>query len=135
MIERSPVIAALLGNALVRAANSEDPALRQAVRSMHLRVGEAVEWLEVLQADVVCLDPMFPPRRKSAQVRKEMVLLGKLLAAGAGDSGEALLAPALRAAGHRVVVKRPRLAPPLGGMKPDWQLSGRSSRFDVYSAS
>lgn len=132
LIERSPVIAALLKNALDRAADSEDPELRQTVSTMHLHVGEAVEWLEVHRADVVCLDPMFPPRRKSAQVRKEMFLLGKLLAAG--DSGDALLEPALRAAGNRVVVKRPRLAPYLDGVKPDWQLSGRSSRFDVYSA-
>lgn len=133
MIERSPVIAALLDNALSRAALSDDPTLRQAAAAMNLQVGEAAEWLESHRTDVVCLDPMFPPRRKSARVRKEMVLLGKLLAGE--DSGEALLAPALRAAGNRVVVKRPRLAPCLDGVKPDWQLRGRSSRFDVYSAS
>lgn len=131
MIERSPVIAALLENALSRAAASMDAALRDTVASMHLHVGDAAQWLGLHHADVVCLDPMFPPRRKSAQVRKEMFLLGKLLAAE--DHGEALLAPALQAADKRVVVKRPRLAPCLAGAKPDWQLSGRSTRFDVYS--
>lgn len=132
MIERSPVIAALLMNALSRAADSEDAELRRTVSLMRLHVGDAAEWLDSHRSDVVCLDPMFPPRRKSAQVRKEMFLLGKLLAAE--DQGETLLEPALRAAGNRVVVKRPRLAPCLAGVKPDWQLSGRSTRFDVYSA-
>jgi 16S rRNA (guanine1516-N2)-methyltransferase len=132
MIERSPVIAALLRNALSRAAASDDPVLRRTVSAMHLHVGEAAEWLNSHRVDIVCLDPMFPPRKKSAQVRKEMVLLGKLLATD--DRGETLLQPALHAAGNRVVVKRPRLAPSLAGARPDWQLNGRSSRFDVYSA-
>lgn len=131
MVERSPVIAALLTNALSRAAESHDPVLRRTVSSMQLHVGDAAEWLKRHESDVVYLDPMFPPRRKSARVRKEMFLLGKLLAVG--DGGEALLEPALQAADNRVVVKRPRLAPCLSGMQPDWQLSGRSSRFDVYS--
>ncbi|MEX1196977.1 MAG: class I SAM-dependent methyltransferase [Pseudohongiellaceae bacterium] len=133
MIERSPVVAALLMNALDRAADSADPELRRTASCMQLYTGNAAQWLGRHRSDVVCLDPMFPPRRKSARVRKEMFLLGKLLAAE--DQGEALLEPALRAADNRVVVKRPRLAPCLAGMRPDWQLSGRSTRFDVYSVS
>ena len=40
----------------------------------------------------------------------------------------------VEAARKRVVVKRPRLAPSLGGMKPDFVVEGKSGRFDVYLA-
>jgi len=132
LVERSPVITALLSDALARASASDDESLRRVTTRMELHEGDARQWMQDGRVDVVYLDPMFPPRRKSARVRKEMALLGKLL--GSDDSGDELLEPALRTAGRRVVVKRPRLASHLAGRRPDWQIRGRSSRFDVYSA-
>ena len=86
-------------------------------------------WLEA-PPQVICLDPMFPHRDKSALVKKEMRLLRPL--AGNDDDAPALLEAALALASHRVVVKRPRHAPPLGGHAPGNVLAGQSSRFDIY---
>jgi 16S rRNA (guanine1516-N2)-methyltransferase len=55
----------------------------------------------------------------------------RLLAGDDQDSGQ-LLARARMVATGRVVVKRPRLAPALAGPAPDFTISGKNSRFDVY---
>ncbi len=51
---------------------------------------------------------------------------------GGDDDADQLLPPALAAARCRVVVKRPRKAPFLAGRAPSHQLSGKTSRYDVY---
>ena len=43
-----------------------------------------------------------------------------------------LLACARAWATRRVVVKRPRKAPPLGGLRPSTSIEGTTSRFDIY---
>ena len=79
---------------------------------------------------VVYLDPMFPTRDKSAQVKKEMRLFHPLV--GADDDAPRLLEAALALASHRVVVKRPRRAQAITGTPPSYALEGKSSRFDIY---
>ena len=59
-----------------------------------------------------------------------MQLLQRLLGEEA-DPAE-LLEAARASATERVVVKRPRRAPPLAGTAPHHSLTGRSTRFDVY---
>lgn len=81
--------------------------------------------------DVVYLDPMFPERHKSADVKKEMQAFHRLVGRDE-DAGE-LLALALSVARYRVVVKRPRKAPDLAGVAPSHRIEGKSSRFDVYA--
>jgi len=49
------------------------------------------------------------------------------------NDAEQLLTVALQTAQHRVIVKRPRLVDYLNGKKPDWQISGKSTRFDIYA--
>ncbi len=76
MIERSPVVAALLEDGLQRAlADAETAPIAQ---RMHLLAGDAARLLTGLKdaerPDVIYLDPMFPPRQKSALVKKEMRL-------------------------------------------------------------
>lgn len=80
---------------------------------------------------VICLDPMYPPSRKSALNRKEL----RMLRAVVGDDPDApeLFALACHVAQRRVVVKRPRHAPPLAP-NPDIQYKGASVRYDVYLA-
>jgi len=80
--------------------------------------------------EVVYIDPMFPAARKAME-RKPMRVL-RQLAGGDVDSGE-MLALALQVAGHRVVAKRPRKAPPLGNRAPTTSHRGRSLRYDVYA--
>ena len=82
------------------------------------------------QIDVVYLDPMFPHRKKSALVKKEMRVFQQLL--GSDDDADSLLAPARELAGKRVVVKRPAYAEPLADVPPAMAITSKKHRFDVY---
>ncbi|MEO5330822.1 MAG: class I SAM-dependent methyltransferase [Magnetococcus sp. YQC-5] len=130
MVERSPVMVALLADGLRRAAR-ECPL--EASR-MELCSGDAVsqltQWPHEQRPDVIYLDPMHPERTKAALVKKEMRLLRELV----GDDGDAdaLLQAALTHAGQRVVVKRPRLGVSLAGPAPQAVITGRTVRYDLY---
>lgn len=132
LVERVPVVAALLADALARAARDEDVA--PIVGRMTLIGANAVEYLRGLDKlawpDVVYLDPMYPERVKSALVKKEM----RFLRALAGDDldAELLLATARLTAKKRVVVKRPKRAPPLPGGMPSHVIESENTRYDVY---
>lgn len=134
LIERVAAIAALLEDGLARALRHTDTA--EIAARMTLRHGDAAEALAALVASadfapqVIHLDPMFPHREKSALVKKEMRLFREL----AGDDNDAprLLEAALDVATHRVVVKRPRKAPPIAGPAPQHTLEGKTSRYDLY---
>lgn len=133
IFERHPVVAALLRDGLLRAA--ANPETRNNVERIHLVAADSRKFLENMtnrgeDIDVVYLDPMFPGRTKSARVKKELQILQLLV--GREDDTERLLAAALHAARNRVVVKRPKSAPPLAGRKPSHCLSGTTTRFDVY---
>ncbi len=130
LVERNPAVAALLADGLRRAALAPATAdwLPPRMQLVHL---SAIEALHSLAApDVVFLDPMFPPREKSALVKKEMRAFHDVV--GADDDADALLAPALALAKHRVVVKRPGYAEFLAGQKPTMSIEGKNNRFDVY---
>ena len=131
MVERSPVVAALLADALERA--KKEPALAEIMSRLSLMAGDSLEILRTWQGErpeVIYIDPMYPHRSKSALVKKEMRLI-RLLVGDDADSDQ-LLAAARAIATHRVVVKRPRLAPALLGTAPNFTISGKNSRFDVY---
>jgi 16S rRNA (guanine1516-N2)-methyltransferase len=137
MIERSPVVAALLQDGLDR-AKSDNQLGNWIPNHMHLFHGVAVNLLQSWQdtkpaserPDVVYLDPMFPHRKKNAAVKKEMRLFQQLL--GPDEDADLLLEPALAVAKNRVVVKRPSGAPFLAGKKPQIEMLGKANRFDVY---
>lgn len=134
LIERVAAIAALLEDGLARAAG--DPEVGEIVARMRLAWADAGRELAATLAaadfppQVIHLDPMFPHRDKSALVKKEMRLFREL----AGDDSDAprLLEAALDLATHRVVVKRPRKAPPIAGPAPQHVLEGKTSRYDLY---
>ncbi len=131
MIERQPVIAALLEDGLQRALL--DPAVAGIIAAMRLLGGDAIALMQAWSAEppqVIYLDPMFPHRDKSALVKKEMRLFRPLV--GDDDDAPALLTAALALATHRVVVKRSRKAPVIEGIAPGYVLEGKSSRFDIY---
>lgn len=135
LLERSPVLAALLRDGLRRAA--QDPDIGDWIEQrMSLIEGEALDHLRVLSGetrpDVVYLDPMYPQRKKSALVKKELRLLRAVI--GPQDDPGALLEAACGAAMRRVVVKRPKTAPPLPGPRPDTQIVRASTRYDIYLA-
>lgn len=130
MIERSPIIAALLKDGLERAKLAGNTI----ALNLQLIEQDAIHYLHSLKStekpDVIYLDPMFTIQEKSALVKKEMRILRSMV----GDDVDAgyLLDVALAVGCKRVVVKRHRLAPCLNAVKPDYQLIGKSTRFDVY---
>ena len=130
LLERQPLLHALLVDALQR-----DPDMAR--RMQPLRV-DSVEWLHARlhsalpRPEVVCLDPMFPEREKSAAIKKDLAWLQQLCDVAPEEDESALLGAARALAGKRVVVKRPLRAPPLAGVSPSHALPGKTVRFDVY---
>jgi 16S rRNA (guanine1516-N2)-methyltransferase len=126
-VERHPLVALILADALRRALASNPPA------AAHVRAvcGDARLVLPTLQPqpDVVYLDPMFPPSKTTALKRKAV----RILRAVVGDDADApeLFEVAARTARRRVVVKRPLHAPPLAG-PPTITYPGKLLRYDVY---
>ncbi len=138
MLERSPIVQALLGDGLKRAAHfarDQDTELYALLQKMTLVTQDSREYLTGLTEenfpDVIYLDPMFPERQKSADVKKEMAAFHSIV--GADEDADALLPLALTRVNYRVVVKRPRKAPFLNGQTPSYQLEGKSSRYDIYT--
>ena len=131
LIERHPLVAALLEDGMQRALT--DAQVAPIMARMQLLLGDAALLMSAWEGpspQVVYLDPMFPTRDKSAQVKKEMRLFHPLV--GADDDAPRLLEAALALASHRVVVKRPRRAQAITGTPPSYALEGKSSRFDIY---
>lgn len=129
LMERSPVVAALLQDGLIRA--QRDPDIGAWVQQlMQLQFCSGIEALAQASADVVYLDPMFPHKKKKALVKKEMRVFQSLV--GPDLDADELLAPAMSAAKYRVVVKRPDYAPYLNNQKPTMEIKTKSNRFDVY---
>jgi 16S rRNA (guanine1516-N2)-methyltransferase len=135
-VERCSVPFALMRDGLERAERAPDIHSRLGSR-LSLRHGDARDDLQqkVLGApraglfDVVYLDPMFPPEKKSSLARVEMRILRQLV----GDDGDAetLFGLACDAARQRVVVKRPCRAAPLRP-HPTHSYSDTTTRYDVY---
>ncbi len=131
LLERSPVIFALLHDGLYRALNHP----KYSFLSIKLIQTNALFYLKKISAgkeapEIIYLDPMYPHSAKSALAKKEMRFLRQLV----GDDMDAahLLALSLVCAKQRVVVKRPRLAPYLAELKPGHSIFGKQHRLDVY---
>lgn len=132
MLERSPVVAALLQDGLER-AKSDMKFGAWLKQRMLFRPGDAIDFMQTASGpghDVVYLDPMYPQQDKTALAKKEMRVLREL----AGDDADAdqLLQAALGYASRRVVVKRSPRAAPLSGRTPDHQWTGNRARYDAY---
>jgi 16S rRNA (guanine1516-N2)-methyltransferase len=130
LIERSAGVHALLKDALARAA-AESPELAEVVARMTLVQGDAKDLLPELKPDVVIIDPMHPPRRNTALVKKEMRQLSAIV--GADKDADELMRIALAAARERVVLKWPlRAVPLLQSPKPSHQFAGKTVRYEVF---
>jgi 16S rRNA (guanine1516-N2)-methyltransferase len=144
LFERNPLVYALLADGLARArefAARGDDNLREIVDRIRLVPGDGIEILSESRfvdsptaplpaPEVIYIDTMFPERSKSAKVKKGMQLFQDVV--GEDPDADQLFELALERAHNRVVVKRPRHAPPLGQAVPSLNLSGKSIRFDVY---
>ena len=130
MYEYDAVIAALLEDALRRAAESDNDKLRAAVTHMKLINADSIEAMQHLQErpDVIFLDPMFPAREKSALIKKKFQLLQRLEQPCTDE--ESLLNAALSAHPHKIIIKRPLKGPYLADRRPDYSIKGKAIRYD-----
>lgn len=129
VLERSPILFTLIQDGMERASKNETVA--PVLQRMHLIQADANDWLKhSTKPEIIYLDPMFPLRKKSSLVKKEMRILQDIV--GEDPDAESLLQTALACAASRVVVKRPRLAAALSTIIPSFSIEGSSSRFDVY---
>lgn len=117
MTESHPMVFAMLVDLLERCA----PHVRVELEDARRRIPAGF--------DVVYLDPMFEPRRKTALPGKPMQVLRDVVGRDAPDLA-GTLALARRHARERVVLKRHTHASAVGA--PDWRIPGRTVRFDVY---
>lgn len=130
MLERDPIIAALLSDGLQRFHDDpESGGIQLAFQAV-----DALIYLQALardaRPDVIYMDPMFPQSDKTAAVKKAMRALRSIV--GDDSDASAVFELALKRAKKRVVVKRPRYAPTLTTAAPDSVYRGQSGRFDVY---
>eukprot|EP00977_Amphora_coffeiformis_P009869 scaffold2276_cov160-Amphora_coffeaeformis.AAC.7 len=168
MVERDPIVATLLADGLRRlhvlSEQGNDNVTRERttclLRRLSLKPGESIDMIRELASsatwpdkapDIVYLDPMFPARKKSASVKKNIQLLHGILESQDVDESarleeEALLLQlSLGIARRKVVVKRPIHAPTLGqgdgGVAtqktelpmPSYDIRGSINRWDVLS--
>ena len=131
-IERQPLIAVLLDDAIRRASTTK----LEIAQRLTLNRANGIDWLNTqamrAKPHAIVLDPMFPLGRK-ARERKPMRVLRLL--AGDDDDAPDLLAAALATGVHRICVKRPLKAPVIEHAqrpKPDVVYKGKAVRFDVY---
>lgn len=135
MIERSPLLAALLNDGLERAAMSEELA-PSIINRLSLLQGDASTIMDgnkntqEEKPDTIYLDPMYPHSRKSALNKQEMRIIRELV--GDDTDADRLLQSALLYAAKRVVVKRPKGAALLNDQSPSHVIKMKNSRYDVY---
>jgi 16S rRNA (guanine1516-N2)-methyltransferase len=127
LLERHPVLAALLRDAIERSRARGHAAAGR----LELIEDDARRWLATATTDVVLLDPMYPGAGAGPR-KAEGLHLARHLVGDDLDQAE-LLAVARQAARRRVVVKRPLRAPPLAGRAPSGSLRGRTVRYDLYA--
>lgn len=130
LIERSPEMHALLADGLARAA-AEDEDYAAIIARMTLLHGDAKELIPTLSVDAILIDPMHPPRKNSALVKRELRQVREIV--GTDEDAADLLRVALNHATQRVVLKWPAKGDPIEGIRP-WshQILGKSTRYDVF---
>ena len=138
LVERSAVIVELIKDAIQRAI--DDEYFKTILETGFNVINQSsIEYLNALidnnvsnavAPDVIYLDPMYPDKKKSASVKKNMQILQKML--GKDEDTQALLEVALSVAKKRVVVKRPKGAEHLSKVKPTYAVESKKTRYDVY---
>ena len=137
MLERNPIVYQLLKNGLdtAKQASVDDSDLALIINRIKCHQVNSLDYLNTLTSekypDVIYIDPMFPSRKKSARVKKEMQALHQIV--GADEDASEILENALNKAIYRIVVKRPAHSDYLGMIKPNYSLEGKSTRYDIFA--
>jgi 16S rRNA (guanine1516-N2)-methyltransferase len=133
MIERSTEMHALLHDGMARALDAGG-LTAEIISRMTLIHGDAIQLLPSLSPEIVLIDPMHPPRNKSALVKAEMRQIRAIV--GIDDDQTRLMKTALAHASTRVVLKWPAKAAPMAHIPPaSHQIIGKSVRYDVFMRS
>ena len=133
MIERSTEMHALLHDGMARALDAGG-VTAEIISRMKLIHGDAIQLLPSLSPEIVLVDPMHPPRNKSALVKAEMRQIRAIV--GIDDDQTRLMKTALAHASRRVVLKWPAKAAPMADIPPaSHQIIGKSVRYDVFMRS
>jgi 16S rRNA (guanine1516-N2)-methyltransferase len=128
LYERDNIIAALLRDSLIRAAQIQE--LAPIVERMELHEEDSLIALSQLKEvpEVIYLDPMFPSRQKSALVKKKFQMLQQL--EQPCEEGDEFLQAAISCKPKKIVIKRPLKGEYLGNRKPDYSINGKTIRYD-----
>jgi len=135
MLERSPILTCLIENAIERAelSNTFQAILKQGFSIINDDANDYMnEQMSLNNAppDVIYIDPMYPERKKSALVKKDMQILQRLH--GKDENAGQLLNNALKFAKKRVVVKRPVQAEKINEKTPNTCIKSKKTRYDIY---
>ncbi|MFV9615836.1 MAG: class I SAM-dependent methyltransferase, partial [Gammaproteobacteria bacterium] len=136
LIERSPIIFALINDAVERASLSDkfQSIIEQGFNIINADANDFITQQLAKNApkpDVIYIDPMYPERKKSALVKKDMQILQRLH--GNDDTTSLLFEKALLYAKKRVVVKRPLHAETISKKMPNTCIKSKKTRYDIYT--
>lgn len=130
MIERSERMHSLLVQGMAEAVK-EGGEFREIVGRMTLLEGDAKDLLPELSGEAILIDPMHPPRKNSALVKRELRQVREIV--GTDADAVDLVRVALKHARNRVVLKWPAKADPIEGIQScSHQILGKSTRYDVF---
>ena len=137
IIERHPVVHALLADALARAlADAQACQTASDIRLLMADAEQAIATLCTPNTHAVYLDPMYPAKRRTAASKKGMQFLHALLGPLPSAESPSLLLAAVSSGVSRVVVKRPKGAAPLAGTEcfegQRTMVQTPNTRYDVY---
>lgn len=125
MVEQHPVLALMLSQACAHL---------QTHVALTLHFGDALTYCKTIgqtePPDIIYIDPMYPPKPKSALPQKDMQWLQQLVPPNQDDP--ALLEAAKDLARERVVIKRPQWAAAYAECAPDITYKHKHTRWDVY---
>lgn len=131
LLEQSVVVHSLLQDALQRA--HKHTVINPVVQRMQLHLADSNQlpaaWPRTNLPQIIYLDPMYPEGKRAA--KKDIQTLRELLET---QQDETTLLNAARATAKRVVVKRPRKAPPLADVTPSGCITSPNTRYDIYNA-
>ncbi|QCI16227.1 class I SAM-dependent methyltransferase [Buchnera aphidicola] len=132
MIERHPIVAALLQDGLQRGYKDKKIGFWLKTR-LRLLICDSLNMLNIpmLNPDVIYLDPMYPVNKKKSLPKKNMQFFRKLI--GNNCNSQNLLNISRKFAKKRVVVKRPFYAKPLSQDQVNFIIKTKNHRFDIYN--
>lgn len=138
LVERSAALVAMLedawGRSVTTVGDNSSP-FGKALAATTIVHADAADHLSRCRADVVYIDPMFPPHRGTALAKGDMQLLQRFLGDSRPEETSRLLGAAADSDCRRIVCKRHRTQPAsvLPGLgAPEFSVEGKAFRFDVY---